>query len=80
MNLNNYLPLAQEFVTSFFVFIFLSFIVFKFFRSFFPISIASDRSALSHEPTLRGIGIIFPIFHGLSFYESVLEILLIQTL
>ena len=61
MNLNNYLPLAQEFVTSFFVFILLSFIVFKFFRSFFPISIASDRSALSHEPTLRGIGIIFPI-------------------
>ena len=61
MNLNNYLPFVQEFVTSFFVFILLAFIAFKFFKSFFPISIASERSALSHAPTLRGVGIVFPI-------------------
>lgn len=61
MNQNNYLSFVQEFLTSFFVFILLAFIAFKFFKSFFPISIASDRSALSHPPTLRGIGIVFPI-------------------
>ena len=39
----------------------LAFISFKFLKSFFPISISSERSALSHIPTIRGIGILFPI-------------------
>lgn len=58
---SNNLPFIHEFVTSFFVFTLLAFIVLKFLKSFFPISIASERSALRHAPTLRGIGIIFPI-------------------
>lgn len=61
MNQTNYLSFVQEFVTSFFLFILLAFIIFKLFKSYFPISIASNRSALSHAPTLRGIGIIFPV-------------------
>lgn len=42
-------------------FVFFSLICFRFFKYLFPVSFSSDRSALSHPPTIRGMGIIYPI-------------------
>lgn len=61
MTLNNYLPFIQDIVINFLIFNLLALLCLKLLKSFFPLSISSDRSALSHAPTLRGIGIIFPI-------------------
>ncbi len=54
-------------------FVILTFIFLKYFKSIFPISTPSTRSALAHEPIPRGIGIVFPISFILSnftFYHS----------
>lgn len=44
-----------------FTFVFLSLICLKYLKYLFPVSISSDRSALSHPPIIRGMGIIYPI-------------------
>ena len=53
-------------------FVILTFIFLKFFKSIFPISTPSTRSALSHESIPRGVGIVFP-FH--LFYQILLFII-----
>ena len=54
-------------------FVTLIFIILKYFKSIFPISTPSIRSALSHDPIPRGIGIIFPIsfiVSNFTFHDS----------
>ena len=61
MLLNIKLSLIFGFLINASIFGCLAFICLKFLKSFFPVSISSERSALFHVPTIRGIGIIFPI-------------------
>ena len=60
--------LIKIFTLNFLVFIVLVFISLNFLKCYFPLSISSKRSALPHDPTIRGIGILFPICLIISNY------------
>jgi len=56
------------FSVNFVAFIIFAFISLKFLKSYFPLSISSNRSALPHDPIIRGVGIFFPICFIISNY------------
>lgn len=72
MIINN-LTFVNELVANCIIYVIFTFIALKYFKFVFPISISSVRSALSHDPIPRGLGIIFPIsfiVSSLIFYDS----------
>lgn len=55
-------------------FVLLSLFCLRFLSIYFPISFSSERSALVHEPVIRGVGIVFPIILLISsilFFQSI---------
>ena len=85
----NDLFFIKGFLTNSLIFVILIYITVKYCKYYFPISIASNRSALSHLPTIRGIGILFPICLFLSsillsemivMFKSYYLLILISTL
>lgn len=59
--MTNDLFFIKVFLTNSLIFVILIYFALNYCKSYFPTSIASNRSALSHLPTIRGIGILFPI-------------------
>jgi UDP-GlcNAc:undecaprenyl-phosphate/decaprenyl-phosphate GlcNAc-1-phosphate transferase len=60
MNFDNDILFLSGFFINALIFCLLTFLSFFYLKSLFPISYASNRSALKHPPMMRGLGVIYP--------------------